>query len=381
MKNLQKILCSMILISTILTAQNYKPTPNDTLSSILIHSNNKVTFSIYAPEAKNVSIGGGDIPNIQAIGKMIKKENGVWSVTLGPINPGAYRYNFNVDGISIIDPKNTEISESNMNLWSLFYLKGAEFTDNKNIPHGAISEINYFSKSLNKNRRMHVYTPPDYHNNDEKYPVFYLLHGAFDCDDAWTTVGRAGFIIDNLLAENKVKPMIIVMPAGHTKSFQFRTPSPIKDEFIEDFLNDIKPFIEKNYRTIDNSENRAIAGLSMGGGHTLNIAIPNLQDYGYIGVFSSGIFGINGGDSFLANMGKDWENNNLEILDKEDLKKNLKLIWFATGKDDFLLETTKSTVAALKRHNFEVIYNETSGGHTWDKWREYLYEFSQLLFK
>ncbi|MBK8946899.1 MAG: esterase [Ignavibacteriae bacterium] len=381
MKNFLLILITTIFMTNSNYAQNYQPTPNDTLNSIKVHSDGKVTLSIYAPEAKNVSVGGGDIPNIYQNGKMIREDNGVWSITVGPVTPGAYRYNFNVDGISIVDPKRTEISESNMNNWSLFYVSGKEFMDNKNIPHGAISEICYYSESLNKNRRMHIYTPPGYQNSNESYPVFYLLHGAYDSDDAWSTVGRAGFIIDNLLAENKIKPMIIVMPAGHTKPFQFGMLRPTKDEFIEDFLSEIKPFVENNYRILNDKSHTAIAGLSMGGGHTLNIAISNLQDYGYIGVFSSGIFGINDGESFLANMGKQWENNNLEVLNNVDLKKDLKLFWFATGKDDFLLETTRSTVNLLKKHDFNIIYKETDGGHTWENWRDYLFEFSQLLFK
>ncbi|MBK7978882.1 MAG: hypothetical protein IPK06_02485 [Ignavibacteriae bacterium] len=139
--------------------------------------------------------------------------------------------------------------------------------------------------------------------------------------------------------------------------------------------------MKKIYRVIKNSHNTAIAGLSMGGGHTLNIAIPNLGDYGFIGVFSSGIFGINGGDSFLPNMGNQWENNNLKVLDNAKLKDKIKLIWFATGKDDFLLETSRTTVKTLRKHNFNVIYNETEGGHTWTNWRDYLFQFSQLLFK
>ena len=381
MKNILIYILLTVTFQNFMKAQNNTPNPNDTLRSILVNDNSNITISIYAPEAKNVSIGGGDIPGIYENGKMKRKENGVWSLNVGPIAPGAYRYNFNIDGVVVTDPKNTETSESNMNMWSLFYVRGKDFMDCKDVPHGAISEVNYYSITLNKNRRMHIYTPPGYEISNMDFPVFYLLHGAFDCDDSWTTVGRAGFIIDNLIFEGKVKPMVIVMPAGHTKPFQFGGAVPAKDEFIEDFLNEIKPYIEKNYRVIKNSQNTAIAGLSMGGGHTLNIAIPNLGDYGFIGVFSSGIFGINGGDSFLPNMGNQWENNNLKVLDNAKLKDKIKLIWFATGKEDFLLETSRTTVKTLRKHNFNVIYNETEGGHTWTNWRDYLFQFSQLLFK
>jgi enterochelin esterase family protein len=175
--------------------------------------------------------------------------------------------------------------------------------------------------------------------------------------------------------------MIVVMPTGHTKPFRFGGPAADRDEFIEDFLNHIKPYIENNFRVKLGSENTAIAGLSMGGGHTINISIPHLSDYGYIGVFSSGVFGIEGGNAFLPNMGGSWEERNLKTLDDPELKKGLKLVWFATGKDDFLLSTTKATVAVLRKHNFDVVFNETNGGHIWKNWREYLLEFSQKLFK
>lgn len=199
------------------------------------------------------------------------------------------------------------------------------------------------------------------------------------------TVGRAGFILDNLIAEKKAVPMVVIMPACHTGPFRFGMPRDTSkqrvDELVEDFRNDIKPYIEKNFRVLDERKNTAIAGLSMGGAQTLNIAIPNLEDYAYIGVFSSGVFGINGGNSFGSNSGQTWEEQNKKYLDDQKLKNGLMLIWFATGKDDFLLETSRATVKALKNHGFNVVYKETSGGHTWSNWRDYLYEFSQQLFK
>ena len=171
------------------------------------------------------------------------------------------------------------------------------------------------------------------------------------------------------------------MPAGHTGPFRFGMPLKKGDEFIDDFNNDIKPYIEKNYRTLNDRENRAIAGLSMGGAQTLNISIPHLNEYGYIGVFSSGIFGIRGGNSFGSDMGQNWEEENKATLDDDKLKEGLKLVWFATGKADFLLQTSRATVEMLKKHKFNVTFKESEGGHTWNNWRDYLYEFAQLLFK
>ncbi len=265
-----------------------------------VAADRKVTFRILAPKAQEVRLGGGDIPGNGQGAEMKKDPNGVWEVTLGPIGPGAYRYNFNVDGVSVIDPRSPSISESNTNVWSLVYVPGAEFMDTKNVPHGAVAAVTYYSKSLQRFRRMHVYTPPGYESGEGKYPVFYLLHGAGDCDEAWTSVGRAGFILDNLIAAGKAKPMVVVMPAGHTSASMFRPPStgasrPTTDEFVSDFLNDIMPYAEKNYRVYTDRQHRAIAGLSMGGGQTLNIGIPNLDKFAYLGVFSSGVFGITGG--------------------------------------------------------------------------------------
>lgn len=374
----------LMFLGSVTSAQNSRPnpTPNDTLQSIKILPDHNVVFRIYAPKAEEVTLSDSDMPAAGGSAKLTKLENGVWTVTLRPVDPGAYRYNFNVDGVPVIDPRNSSTSESNGITWSLVVVPGAAFMDTQDVPHGAVSVVTYYSKTLQRFRRMHVYTPPGYEMGKGKYPIFYLLHGAFDCDDSWSTVGRAGFILDNLIAEKKAVPMVVVMPAGHTGPFRFGAPrSNSRDEFVEDFLSDIKPYIETHYRVYTDQKHRAIAGLSMGGGHTLAIAIPHLKEYGYFGVFSSGIFGIAGGNGVFGVDGATWEERNKAILDDPDLKKGLKLVWFATGSEDFLLETSRATVDALKRHGFGVVFKETSGGHTWINWREYLNEFAPLLFR
>ena len=371
--------CAALLLFSLSAPAQWTPTPNDTLVSYRVQPDQQVIFRIYAPQAEKLLLGGTDIPGNNQGTAMSKADNGVWQVTVGPLPPGSYRYLFNVDGVSVVDPRNPLTSQSNMNTWSLLHVEGAEFMDTQNVPHGAVSEVTYYSASLKRFRRMHVYTPPGYESGKHKYPVFYLLHGAFDCDDSWTSVGRAGFILDNLIAEKKAKPMVVVMPAGHTGPFRFGQPLPPVDEFVVDFINDIMPAVEKRYRVYTDRRHRAIAGLSMGGGHTLNIAIPALEKYSYIGVFSSGIFGIAGG--FGAESGMKWEEQHLAELDDAAAKKDLRLIWFATGKEDFLLETSRATVAMLKKHGFDVVYKETPGAHTWNNWREYLYEFAPQLFQ
>ena len=370
-----------VFVFTSITSAQPAARPGSPPVSPEVSAEGKITFRILAPKAGKVQFGSSDIPGI-AVGQnaaMTKDTNGVWEVTLGPIAPGAYRYNFNVDGVSVIDPRNPATSESNENTWSLVYVPGSDFMDTKDVPHGAISVVTYYSTTLKRFRRMHVYTPPGYETSEGKYPVFYLLHGAFDCDDSWSSVGRAGFILDNLIAARKAKPMVVVMPAGHTGPFRFG--SAFGDEFERDFVNDIMPSVEKRYRLYGDRQHRALAGLSMGGAQTLNIGIPHLDQFAYLGVYSSGVFGITGGGPGGAPQGPSFEEQNKTTLDDAKLKDGLKLVWFATGKDDFLVGTSRATVEMLKQHKFNVVYRETEGAHTWINWRNYLNEFAPQLFQ
>ena len=377
-----------------------------------VAADRRLTFRIHAPNAQAVRLTAGDIPGVGQTTHLTKGENGVWAVTIGPIDPGAYRYNFNVDGVATIDPRNHAISESNTNVWSLVYVPGSDFMDTRRVPHGAVAAVTYYSTALNTFRRMHVYTPPGYEANSTRYPVFYLLHGAGDSDHAWSSVGRAGFILDNLIADKKARPMIVVMPAGHTR----RAPGGAgtggrlgTEEFVKDFLTDVVPYVEKHYRVLTDRANTAIAGLSMGGNHTLHIGIPRLEKFGYIGVYSSGLIGAFPGMGRGAGpaaapptappasasappaaaapapppamTAAEWEAAHAKVLGDAGLKKGLRLLWFATGKDDFLLNTTQATVQLMKKHGFDPVYKETPGGHTWIVWRQYLNEFVPQLFQ
>jgi len=354
-----------------------------------VMADRRVAFRIAAPKAEAVRLNAGDIQNLGQAATLTKQSNGVWETIVGPINPGAYRYTFGVDGVAVIDPRNPATSESNNNTWSLVHVPGSDFMDTKDVSHGAVAEVTYFSKTLNRFRRMHVYTPPGYESGKGKFPVFYLLHGASDSDASWSTVGRAGFILDNLIAAKKARPMIVVMPAGHTSQFTTgvrgtNSSRTNVDEFVREFETDILPTVEKNYRVYADQKHRALAGLSMGGGQTLNIAVRSLDKFGYLGVYSSGVFGITGrnrdGSSTERN-GPSWEEQYKDVLDNPKLKKGVKLFWFATGKDDFLISTSRATVDMLKKHNFNVEFKETSGAHTWINWREYLNEFAPRLFQ
>ncbi len=347
-----------------------------------VAANRQVTFRILAPKADTVQLASsGDIPGI-GFGQpktLTKGTNGVWEVAVGPLPPGAYRYGFNVDGVTVVDPRNPKTSESNENTWSLVQVPGAEWMDTRDVPHGAVAEVTYWATTLKRFRRLHVYTPPGYEAGEGKYPVFYLLHGAFDSDDSWSSVGRAGFILDNLIAAGKARPMVVIMPHGHTGPFSFGMP--LAGEFEPEFINDIMPQMEKRYRVYTDRQHRAMAGLSMGGAQTLNIGIPNLDKFAYLGVYSSGIFGFAGGMGGNQPPGPSFEEKNKVILDDARLKDGLKLFWFATGKDDFLVATSRATVAMFKQHQFNLSYKETEGAHTWDNWREYLREFAPLLFQ
>ena len=313
--------------------------------------------------------------------------------------------------MATIDPRNPATSESNNNTWSVVYVPGSEVWDTKDVPHGAVASVTYKSKSLDRFRRMHVYTPPGYENGTASYPVFYLLHGAGDCDESWTSVGRANDILDNLIASGKAKPMIVVMPAGHIKGATgSAVAATATQDFVNDFTKDIKPYIESHYRVLKGRANTAIAGLSMGGYQTLNVAVPNLEQFAYVGVYSSGLIGAFPGVQMrgpgapppppaapaapgaaaapaapaapprMGPTADEWEKLHAAKLADPALKKGL-LVWFATGKDDFLLTTTQATVEFLKKHGFSPVFRETDGGHTWVNWRHYLAEFTPQLFQ
>jgi enterochelin esterase family protein len=342
-----------------------------------VKDDHSVAFRLHAPKATTVALMAGDIP---AGGpRTLKKgDKDVWELTLEKVAPGTYRYLFVVDGVPTADPRNPAVSQSNGNVWSVVHVPGADFMDRKDVPHGAVAAVYYHSSALGRDRRMHVYTPPGYEKSSEKYPVFYLLHGASDSDDSWTSVGRANFILDNLIAAGKAKPMLVVMPAGHTGPFTFGVP-PAKGggpagnaRFEDDFTKDIQPYVEKHYRVVADRAHRAIAGLSMGGAQTLNLFADRPKDFADVGVFSSAV---------IFGKAADWEKQHETNLDDQAAKEGLKVVWFATGKDDFLMARTKETVELFKKHGFTPEFQESTGGHTWINWRTYLREFAPRLFQ
>ena len=281
------------LAATAFAQEPARPAQPPQFTSADVSAERAVTFRIFAPNAQAVRLSAGDIPGLTPQNTaMTKADNGVWAVTVGPLPAGAYRYNFNVDGVTTVDPRSSAISESNNNVWSLIVVPGHDMFDTKDVPRGAVAAVTYKSSTLGTFRRMHVYTPPGYDLGTGTYPVFYLLHGAGDNDHAWSSVGRAGFILDNLIAAKKAVPMVIVMPAGHQPRVTGSVVGANATQgFVNEFVADIMPYVESHYRVKKDRANTAIAGLSMGGMQTLAVAVPRLGRFAYIGVFSSGMIG------------------------------------------------------------------------------------------
>jgi enterochelin esterase family protein len=344
----------------------------DTLKSPVIGTDGQVTFQLYAPKASEVMLRA-EGPAPFAGKPLVKGDSGVWTYS-AQVPADLYIYWFDVDGLPVADPRNNRPRVNMTTVRSLLEVPGAasEFFAERPVPHGEVAAVHYQSKALGVPRRMQVYTPAGYATSGKRYPVFYLLHGAGDNDLSWLMAGRANFIFDNLIAAGKAKPMIVVMPAGHTPPAAGGAPAA-PDAFARDLLTDVVPYVEKNYRTLPGRENRAIAGLSMGGQQTLNVGLTNLDKFSYLGVFSSGWFGPDGAATF--------ERGNQALLADPKLNERIKLFWFATGKDDFVMPSTKASLAMLDQHKVRYSYKETEGGHTWPNWRAYLNEFAPLLFR
>ncbi|MFL5619760.1 MAG: alpha/beta hydrolase [Gemmatimonadaceae bacterium] len=343
----------------------------DTLTSPAIGTDGRVTFQLYAPKATEILLRS-EGPAPFANQPLAKGDSGVWRLT-AQVPADLYIYWYDVDGVAVADPHNNRPRVNMSTVRSLLELPGAasEFFAERPVPHGQVAAVYYQSKALGVPRRMHVYTPPGYATSNQRYPVLYLLHGAGDNDQSWLMAGRANFIFDNLIAAGKAKPMIVVMPAGHTPPGAGGAQVP--DAFARDLLSDVVPYVEGNFRTLPGREQRAIAGLSMGGQQTLNIGLTNLGKFSHLGVFSSGWFGQEGAATFAR--------NNAALLSDPKINERIRLFWFATGKDDFVLPSTQAALALLDGHKIRHSYKETEGGHTWPNWRAYLNEFVPLLFR
>ncbi|WP_162850206.1 esterase [Maribacter aurantiacus] len=362
-----------------------------------LNEDRSIMFRIKAPQAESVSLSGNWMPMVpngeqgmtRQTAQLTKDTNGVWSVKLGPLEPELYTYTFNVDGVTTIDPSNLKVARDGIfRTESVLYVPG-EASDlywAKTGPKGSVHQIWYDSPTLELTRRMFVYTPPGYISSNEKYPVLYLLHGGGGDEEAWPTLGVAPVILDNLINSGKAEPMIVVMTNGNPSQASAQTITPKLPNvdvsgrgmasmlFEKSLVNDVIPYIEANFKVKADKENRALTGLSMGGLQTMNTSFANPDLFNYIGVMSMGFadlsrFGIEVDHSKRAE----------QILALKEA--NPKLYWIACGKDDFLYQSVVTMRDELDKHDFDYIYRESTGGHTWTNWRIYLSEFAPMLFK
>jgi enterochelin esterase-like enzyme len=341
-----------------------------------VQSDGHVTFRFYSPSATKVEL---DLEGARTHTAMQKDEQGIWGVTIGPLQPDFYGYSFIQDGVGLVDPSNSLMKPNLLTQESEVHVPGAGLPwEVQNVPHGVVHHHFYHSKLANDDRDLYVYTPPDYDPHEKReYPVLYLLHGFSDDASGWTAVGRANVILDNLIAERKDKPMIVVMPFGygdmevigqrslHDRDLAWRNLSL----FSNMLLDEVVPQVETWYRVKKDRESRAIAGLSMGGGESLLTGLNHLDQFAWIGAFSSG-----GG---IAHREFDAE------FPKVDGSANqkLKALWIACGTDDDLIKLNRQLKSWLKDKGVQFTDVETPGMHTWMVWRRNLAAFAPLLFR
>lgn len=326
-------------------------------------SGNRLEFKVKAPEAKKVQIDLGRKYDLA------RNEKGEWTGITDPLTPGFHYYFLIVDGVSVADPASESFYGCSMMTSGVEipYPEGDVRFYMADVPHGDIRMKRYFSKTANDWRRMFVYCPPGYDASGKSYPVLYLQHGGGEDERGWSQQGRTDIIMDNLIAQGKATPMIIVMTDGNTRDFE------------SELLKECIPFVEKNFRVKTDRNNRALAGLSMGGIQTLNTGIPHLDLFAYLGVFSSGWWA----NAAPSRNGNDAEKYYSLLKEKKDeYNKKLKLFWLSMGeKEDIAYNNCRVMMKRFDEIGIKYSYFETPGGHTWPVWRESLYRFAPLLFK
>lgn len=361
------------------------------LKSHEVNPDRSVTLRLYAPTAASVTVG---VDYDRAV-SMAKGADGVWTYTTPPLVPALHMYGFTSDGTAILDPLNPAVDPCLRLLTNEVTVPGpAQIWDLADVPHGVVHRHIYRTAVIQGLKgdaeTYYVYTPPGYDSGSGRtYPVLYLLHGWTHVAESWMHCGQANLILDNLEAQGRAVPMIVVMPLNYGDmdfvlgADQWDDPSKVAHNlgvFSTALLTEIIPQVETLYRVSPKRGDRAIAGLSMGGGQTLNIAMSHLDRFAYIGVFSSGVFSFGRGAGAGPAPPPEWEQQH-PMLDDAALKPGLKLLWFATGSEDRLIPISKATVEMLKKHGFAPEFHESPGGHTWINWRNYLNEFAPQLFR
>jgi enterochelin esterase-like enzyme len=395
MKSKNIILTLLLFIATSAFAQQNLFISQD-IKSAEVNSDNSVTFRMIAPNAKKVQIAGDfaekadqTISGLVGTGlmDMQKVTDSLWTYTTKPLPSELYSYIFMVDGVSTIDPNNPYVIRDFATLSNIFLVGNgqADLYAVKEVAHGTLSHRWYHSNALNLTRRINVYTPAGYESSNKKYPVLYLLHGMGGDEDEWVNFGRATQILDNLIAQGKAVPMLVVMPNGHAmmeaapgesslgyyKPYHFQKGT-MDGIFEQDFPEIIK-FIESNYRVVADKQHRAIAGLSMGGFHAMNISRYYENTFDYVGLFSAALLKMNDAT------GKVYSNIDETLLKQK--QNGVKLYWTGIGSEDFLYKANQEFRAKLDKIGMKYTYVETGGGHIWKNWRIYLSQFAPQLFK
>lgn len=355
------------------------PTPyyedtNNIPPSPEIHADRTVTFRLFAPKASEVVLMGspGILEFIKEPKPLQKDNKGVWSLTIGPVPPGFYTYGYAIDGgLRMPDPSNPNLEVRRWGDTSSFIVPGEPkaIFEERPVPHGTVHVDFYDSKNLGTPRMFYVYTPPGYETSKTKYPVLYLLHGNGQIEASWTWTGRANVILDNLIADGKAKPMVIVMPYGHIpreiKPIPPIPASPSDGMAIEkELLTEIKPAVESKYRVLTDRNHRAIGGLSMGASQSMSIGLHNLDKFAYVAAFSG------------AGNRTEWDKADPAVLNKM-----LKVLWIGCGTEDPGYAGVKSMDDFLTRKNVKHTFNQSGGGHSWPNWQQYLAKYAPLLFR
>lgn len=341
-----------------------------------VHADHSVTFRFRDPNAGTVTV---NLEGAKAL-PMEKDEQGIWSVTTEPLEPDFYGYTFQADGVGLLDPGNSLFKPNLLGLASMVHVPGPPSLpwEMNDVPHGEVHHHFYHSNIVGDDRDYYVYTPPGYDPRaDQKYPVLYLFHGYSDDASGWTAVGRANIILDNLIAQGKAKPMLLVMTLGYgAPEIVARNGGSLRDaglrernytRFRDALFNEVIPKIEKDYQVQADRESRAIAGLSMGGAESLFVGLNAVDRFAWIGAFSAG--GASG----------DFETTYPKVDEK--LNDQVKLLWIACGTSDGLLSGNRKLCQWLKDKNVHVTEIETPGAHTWMVWRRNLANFAPLLFR
>ncbi|MBR4830099.1 MAG: esterase [Muribaculaceae bacterium] len=380
MKRFFLIAIALMTMAIMTSAQDFFAQP---VNSPEISKDGAVTFKVKAAKADTVRL----IIDTRVDTLMKRQNNDTWSITLRDLEPDLYMYFFTIDGTKVLDPENAQVLRDVKNVMNTFVLdpNGDCPVAVHDVPHGEVRAIWYDSPTLGEKRRMMVYLPAGYEMSRQKYPVLYLLHGTGGDETVWLEQGHTAQILDNLIACGKAKPMIVVMPNGHTDTPAAPGMGPDNNEqptfahkqwmegTFEQSFNDIVNWVDNHYRTKAAKRYRAIAGLSMGGYHSLYISANQPDDFGYVGLFSPAITRMDQGKSKIY--------DDLEAKLVNQFKQRPKLYWMGIGKDDFLYKDNAKFRELMDKNRLRYTYHESTAGHEWANWRDYLVIFTQLLFK